>query len=151
MVWAETFLSYAGDWSPELTFFQRMSKSGKHSTYRRQTLVLGGRCSGKPRGNPWSQITPLRFVRLPSSWPLSRAGFLTQATGRLDLTSHYQNSLNFHPCLFPTLRQRCKSLGLWAFLHFWATGMHKQNFPFSYFSLKHCERKTADVLQFLLI
>ena len=47
----------------------------------RPTLVFGGRCSGKHRGNPWSQITPLRFVGLPSSWPLPWAGFLTLAPG----------------------------------------------------------------------
>ena len=47
----------------------------------RPTLVFVGRCSGKPRGNPWSRIMPLRFVRLPSSWPLPWAGFLTLAPG----------------------------------------------------------------------
>lgn len=93
---------------------------------------------------------------IPSFWTESKEALVVHASinillAWLDLTAHYQHSLNFHPCLFPTLRQRCQSLGLWVFLHFWATGMHKQNFPFSYVSLKHCERKTAYVLQFLLI
>ena len=29
----------------------------------------GSGCSGNSRGNPWSLITSLGFVRLPSSWP----------------------------------------------------------------------------------
>ena len=29
----------------------------------------GGGCSGNSRGNPWSLILSLRFVRLPSTWP----------------------------------------------------------------------------------
>ena len=41
---------------------------GKHNTIK-QTLVLWGRCSGNSRGNPWSLITSLHFVRLPSAWP----------------------------------------------------------------------------------
>ena len=32
----------------------------------------GGGCSGNSRENPWSLITSLHFVRLPSSWPCHR-------------------------------------------------------------------------------
>ena len=50
---------------PWFDFFQRILEEWKSS----QTLVLGGRCSGNSRGNPWNLITSLRFVRLPSAWP----------------------------------------------------------------------------------
>ena len=35
----------------------------------------GGGCSGNSRGNPWSLIMSLRFVRLPSTWPCHRRDF----------------------------------------------------------------------------
>lgn len=52
----------------------------------------------------------------PSFWTKSKEALVVHASlnillGLLDWTAHYQHSLNFHPCLFPTLRQRCKSLG----------------------------------------
>ena len=73
------------NWSSELTLSREkvvMSEEWKAQYNKAGRLwFFGGRCSGKPRGNPWSQITPLRFVWLPSSWPLPRAGFLTLAPG----------------------------------------------------------------------
>ena len=51
---------------PWFDFFQRISEKWKS----RQILIfLRCGCSGNSRGNPWSLITSLRFVRLPSPWP----------------------------------------------------------------------------------
>ena len=72
-----------------------MSEEWKAQYDGRQTLVSVGRCSGKPRGNPWSQIMPLRFAGLPSSWPLPWAGFLTLAPGNKPLPySYLENPMN---------------------------------------------------------
>ena len=53
----------------------------KHNVVRQADSGFGGGCSGNFRGSPWRLITPLLFVRLPSSWPLPWAGFLMLAPG----------------------------------------------------------------------
>ena len=52
---------------PWFDIFQRISE--EQSTKAGIFLFLRGTCSGNSRGNPWSLITSLHFVRLPSSWP----------------------------------------------------------------------------------
>ena len=85
----------------------------------RPTLVFVGRCSGKPRGNPWSQITPLRFVGLPSSWPLSQVGFLTQAPGSI-----LKHIYGFRKMVTITLyaRQKKRHRGIEQSFGFWGRG-----------------------------
>ena len=52
-VWAEIFLSYAGDWSPKLTFSIECQKSGKHSTIKQAVSgILGVDVQENTGGTP---------------------------------------------------------------------------------------------------
>ena len=81
----------------------------------RPTLVLGDRCSGKLRGNPWSQIMPLRM-----------SGFLPHDLchgwdSSCWLPASFYASVRAHVVWTSSWHQRRPCLGFFVDLPFWSS------------------------------